>query len=293
MSRPRPVYRDKTSMVTRRVHKRQMLLVGDEEVHQLLKFTLAYCAGKYRIALHCLLTEANHYHKVATDPNARLPDFYRDFHSQVARQLNQLYGEHDAFWSNKQTNVVGNESADDILERIQYAMGNPVADGIERQGKNHKGLRLRWPRAREVLKRPVGFYRSRDDRGPVPDEVVLEFVRPPGFDHLTDDELDELIENRILAYEKQQRDQRDAEGLPFRCDHTDELPDPRSFPKTPHRLFRLAPLIGAKLRVLRIKAIRRLKQFRHDHDDARRRYLAGEHDVACRVAGRRCRLPAP
>lgn len=40
-------------------------------------------------------------------------------------------------------------------------------------------------------------------------------------------------------------EERDAKSLGFRCDHTDQLPDPKSFPKSPHKLFRRAPLIGA------------------------------------------------
>ena len=134
MSRPRPVYKGKTSMVTRRAHKRQLLLLGDPMVDRVGKYTLAYCLQKYDIKLHALITEGNHIHQVDTDDHAKLPDFFRDFHSFIARQLNIHYREHDAFWSRSQTNVVANETANDVIERIKYAMGNPVADGVERYG---------------------------------------------------------------------------------------------------------------------------------------------------------------
>ena len=266
-------------MVTKRVHKRQMLLIEDEYVKQVIEYTLAYCLQKYELELHAIITEGNHLHRVDTDVERKRPQFIQDFHSFVARQLNRYYGEGDAFFSNKQTNIVDNAAADDILQRIVYTMGNPVADGIEREGKNHKGTRLRWPQPDRVIKRPEGFWRSIKDGGKAPDEVVLRFSRPPGFDGLSDEELDRVIEQRVLAYEKEQRDARDAAGKKFRCDVTDEQPDPKSYPKSPHRLFGLAPLIGARVKEQRLAAIARLRRFRAKHDEARLRRKAGEEGV--------------
>ncbi|MCP4448300.1 MAG: hypothetical protein GY811_23615 [Myxococcales bacterium] len=214
-----------------------------------------------------------------TDPDAVRPDFLRDFHSFTARQINRRYKEGDSLFSGKQTNIVDNESEQDILNRIVYTMGNPVADGIEREGKNHKGIRMRWPQPDKVIKRPVGFWRLPENGGVAPDEVVLRFTRPPGYEALSDEELDALIEKQVLAYEKEERDKRDAKGKAFRCDVTDEKPDPRSCPKSPHKLFGLAPLIGACIKEQRLAAIERLRAFRDDHEVARLRRKAGEEGV--------------
>ncbi len=256
-------------MVTKRVHKRQLLLIDDEYVNQVIEYTLAYCMQDIDMPLHAIVTEGNHLHRTDTDPNANRPAFIQKFHSLVAKQLNRYYGEADAFFSNKQTNIVHNENEDDVLNRIVYTMGNPVADGIEREGKNHKGIRMRWPQPDKVIKRPKGFFRTKEQGGVTPDEVVLRFTRPPGFEGLSDEKLDLLLENRVLAYEAEKRQERDAKGLGFRCDRTDEKPDPKSYPKSPHRLFRLAPLIGAKIKDQRLAAIKRLRKFRDDHDRAR------------------------
>jgi len=199
-------------MVTRRVHKRQMLLIEDDFVRQVIEYTLGYCLSKYNVSLHAIVVEANHMHRVATDVDGIRPKFIRDFHSLVARQLNIYYDEGDAFFSNKPTNIVDNESQEDVLQRIVYTMGNPVADGIEREGKNHKGIRMRWPQPDKVIARPKGFWRSIENGGVAPDEITLHFGRPPGFESLSDEELDQLIEKRVLAYEKEKRDERDAEG---------------------------------------------------------------------------------
>jgi len=279
ITRPRPTYKDSTAMVTKRVHKRQLLLIEDDYVKQVIEYTLAYCMQKYRIDLHAIIVEGNHMHRVDTDADGLRPKFLQDFHSFVARQLNRYYKEADAFFSNKQTNIVDNVAEHDILHRIVYTMGNPVADGIEREGKNHKGTRLRWPQPDRGIKRPEGFWRSIEDGGTAPDEVVLRFTRPPGYEGLSDDELDHLLENRILAYEKEHREARDDDGKPFRCDLTDQRPVPRSFPKSPHRLFGLAPLIGARIKEHRLAAIARLQRFRAKHDDARLRRKAGEVGV--------------
>jgi hypothetical protein len=88
-----------------------------------------------------------------------------------------------------------------------------------------------------------------------------------------------LLEERVLAYEKEKREARDAEGKTFLCDVTDARPDPRSIPKSPHRLFGLAPLIGAAVKEHRRAAIARLREFRRAHNVARLRLLAGEKGV--------------
>ena len=181
--------------------------------------------------------------------------------------------------SGKQTSIVHNEEAGDILNRIVYTMGNPVADGIEREGKNHQGMRKRWPIPDKVIQRPNIFWRSLDKGGVAPDEVTLSFTRPPVWDGLSDDELDDLIEKRVLEYEKETRDARDEDGKPFRCDVTDEKPDPMSFPKSRHILFGLSPLIASMDKKKRLKAIRRLQSFREDHEIARLLKKAGVHEV--------------
>ncbi len=198
----------------------------------------------------------------------------------MARQINRRYQEGDAFFSNKPTNTVDNVTVHDVMQRIVYTMGNPVADGIEREGKNHKGIRTRWPQPDKVIKRPKGFWKSIEDGGVAPDEVTLRFTRPPGWEGLSEEELDELLEARVLVYEKEKRDEWEKKGKPFLCDVSKESTDPKSFPKTRHKLFGLAPLIGAAVKEHRIAAILRLRAFRSEHEVARLRKKAGEHDVA-------------
>ncbi len=267
-------------MVTKRVHKRQMLLIEDPAVTNIVEYTLAYCLANCEgFEVHAIILEGNHQHRIDTAKHRNRPDFNRSFHSLLAKQLNNYYKESDSFWSQTQTNVVINESADDIVDRIVYAMGNPVADGIVREGKDHKGLRMRWPVPAKMVKRPKGFWRSIEEGGKAPDELPLVFSRPPGYEKLSDSEYDAHIEERVLAYEKKKRNERDARGMPFRCDVTSEPVDPRSYPRTKHTLFHLAPLIGAKLKELRMAAIRRLQTFRAEHAEARRRHLDGETGV--------------
>ncbi len=152
-------------MVTRRVHKRQMLLIEDDYVRQVIEYTLGYCMQKYNVKLHAIIVEGNHIHRVETDIDGIRPNFIRDFHSFLGRQLNRYYKEGDAFFSNKPTNIVDNATPGDALERIVYAMANPVADGIEREGKNHKGIRMRWPQPDKVIKQPKGFWKSIENGG--------------------------------------------------------------------------------------------------------------------------------
>jgi len=266
-------------MVTRRVHQRQLLLVNDADIAQVILYTLAYCMSKYDIALHAIITEGNHIHQQNTDPKGRRPDFLRDFHSFTARQINKRRKMHDAFFSNKQTSIVESQMPEDTTRRIAYLMANPVADGIEREGKNHKGIRMRWPQPDMVIARPKGFWRPMEKGGVAPDEVTLRFSRPPGYEDLSDTELDALLEEQVLASENAAREEREAQSKGFRCDVTNRLPDPHSFPSSPHTAFALSPLIGAFDRAHRLAAILRLRKFRSDYKEARDRVLAGEEGV--------------
>jgi len=105
------------------------------------------------------------------------------------------------------------------------------------------------------------------------------FSRPPGFDELTDAELDAKIEEAVLSYEKEQREKREKEGKPFLCDAPQRKPNPWSFPTSPHKLFGLSPQIGAKKKERRLAAIARLREFRRKHEIARLRRKAGEDAV--------------
>jgi len=184
-------------------------------------------------------------------------------------------------WSGKPTSIVHNEEGDDILRRRVYTMGNPVADGIEREGENHKGLRKRWPRPDKVIKRPPFFWRPLEKGGVASDEVTLRFTRPPKMGVMTDGELDGLIEGRVLAYEKKERELRLEKGGRFRCDVEDEVPDRNSFPISSSKFppGRISPQIGAIDKERRKFAIARLREFLSKHEDARLRHKAGEPDV--------------
>ena len=80
------------------VHKRQLLLIEDDYVRQVLVYTLAHYVNEHNLDLHAIIVEGNHVHRVDTDPKGNRPDFLRDFHSFVARQLNRYYKEGDAFF---------------------------------------------------------------------------------------------------------------------------------------------------------------------------------------------------
>ena len=129
-----------------------MLLIENKEITQILEYTLGYCLAKHDIKLHAIVVEGNHFHRVDTDAEGIRSDFIRDLHSFLGRQLNRYYKQSHSFFSSAPTSIVHNEDPNDFLHRIVYAMGNPVNDGIEREGKNHKGMRKRWPTPDKVIK---------------------------------------------------------------------------------------------------------------------------------------------
>ena len=78
-------------MVTKRVHKRQMLLIEDEYVTQVIEYTLAYCMQNYKVDLHAIIVEGNHIHRVDTDVDGVRPDFL-PFRRSVLSRVEYVMG---------------------------------------------------------------------------------------------------------------------------------------------------------------------------------------------------------
>ena len=78
----------------------------------------------------------------ATDDQAELSDFFRDFHSLVARGLNAYYGRGENLWapgSFGNVEVHGNPSLED---QLLYLWTNPVKDGLVARPEDWPGVKF-------------------------------------------------------------------------------------------------------------------------------------------------------
>lgn len=215
VSQARPIYRNTSLMLTRRVRGRRFLLRPSQKTNQVVRYVVAVMAAKWRIGLHAITVMSNHWHLCATDTEGNIAEFQRDCHAFVARGLNAAHGEFESVWSGGQGSRVECTDVESIISQIAYTMANPVEAGLVRHGTSWPGVRHAWPRKPVEVKRPPRFFRGPEVGGEWPERVLLEFTRPPGYDGTPDDVLAAAIENAIREREDRFRSTRDVEKLRF------------------------------------------------------------------------------
>lgn len=286
-------------MVTRRVFRRQLLLVPSKKINQVLGYLLGVCARRHGIRVHAFCVLSNHYHLVATDTRGVLPDFLRDYHALVARHLNAILGRFEGLWATRQTSVVRLEEPTDIINEIAYTASNPVEAGLVRYGKSWPGLRMVWGMRVRRFRRPIGFLRKGSDGGTFPPEVMCELTRPPGFEDLSDTLLLQEISANIEHEEEVAREKILSDGRSFLGARAVRQQRRTSYPRSREPRFGLSPRIAAGDRRKRIAAIQRDRAWRDEYRRCRSCWLSGDRTVEFphgtfkmrRECGVRCRPP--
>src|SRR5215204_3006848 len=194
MSIPRQVLPGQTYMITRRCTQRQFLMRPDPETNNAFIYCLAEAATRFGIQVLFTAAMSNHHHTGIYDPMANYPAFLEHFHKLFAKCQNALRGRWENFWASEQTSVVRLVDADDVIDKMVYALSNPVKDGLVSRARQ-------WPGASSLsalehgksltATRPRHFFR---DDGDMPERVSLAIVRPRGFEDVTN----EAFASRVL-----------------------------------------------------------------------------------------------
>jgi len=74
--------------------------------------------------------QSNHHHTGIYDRLGTYPDFIEHFHKLLAKCMNTLRGRWENFWSSEQTSVVRLVDTNDVLDKMVYALTNPVKDNL-------------------------------------------------------------------------------------------------------------------------------------------------------------------
>jgi REP element-mobilizing transposase RayT len=148
--------------------------------NQVFGYLLGRAAARTGVQVHAYCVLSNHYHLVVTDPGANLPLFHQYLDGLVARAINALYGQWDAFWESDSYNAVVLETPEDVIDRCAYVLANPVAAGLVRKARKWPGL---WSSPADVgrtieFELPLHFF---DRKGYLPKEIGLALAVPPGF----------------------------------------------------------------------------------------------------------------
>jgi hypothetical protein len=275
MSIPREVLPGQTYMITRRCTQRQFLMRPDEATNNAFIYCLAEAAARHGIQVLFTVAMSNHHHTGIYDAAGNYPAFLEHFHKLFAKCQNSLRGRWENFWSSEQTSVVRLVNPHDAVEKMIYALTNPVKDGLVERAHHWPGVSsLPWVLHGRplVALRPRHFFR---EDGVMPERVVLSFVRPRGYEQLSTVEFATMIIERIRQVEQSVAAELRRAGTSVVGRKTILTQRWSDRPQTREARRRLNPRVAARSKWSRIEALRRSRSFRDAYIAARARFMDG------------------
>lgn len=196
MTKPRQLDKGATYMLTRRCLQRECLLKPSPETNQLVKYCMAVAAERTNVQIHAFMVMGNHYHKVATDVDAQLPEFMHSMNMTIAKRLNERYGRAETFWAPGSYSAVRLGGRNDVMAKIVYTLQNPVAAGLVSSYEQWPGA---FSRPAEMLgtthliERPKAFF---GDNSSLPEIAKLTIEPPPNVGSAQGfiDQVEQLLE---------------------------------------------------------------------------------------------------
>jgi REP element-mobilizing transposase RayT len=266
-------------MITRRCTQRQFLMRPDPETNNTFIYCLAVAAQRANVEVIFTAAQSNHHHTGIYDPKGTYPEFIEHFHKLFAKSMNCLRGRWENFWSSEQTSVLRLVDRDDVLDKMVYALTNPVKDNLVATVKE-------WPGANSydamvtgralTAHRPAHFFR---DDGPMPETVTLAIGRPVHFADMDAEDYRALLTSRIQAAEAAAADKRCANGVGVLGRQRIVDQDWRDNPTSHEPRRNLSPRIAAKNKWRRIEALLRNRLFQDSYVQAFNALKSGVKDV--------------
>ena len=279
MSIPREVLPGQTYMITRRCTQRQFLMRPDKETNNAFVYCLGEAAARFGIEVLFTVAMSNHHHTGIFDPAGNYPAFLEHFHKLFAKCQNSLRGRWENFWSSEQTSVVRLVDPHDAIEKMVYALTNPVKDGLVEKAHHWPGvssLAAILHGKSYIGSRPKHFFR---DEGVMPDSVVLAFNRPRGFEQMTAADFAALVTERIRQFEQQTASERQREGTVVIGRRLVLRQAWRARPRDREPRRALNPRVAARSKWSRIEALLRNRAFRDAYLAARALFVDGVRDA--------------
>jgi hypothetical protein len=270
----------------------------DEETNNAFIYCLAVASQRFDIQLIFTVAMGNHHHTGGNDPRADYPAFLELFHKLFAKCQNALHGRWENFWASEQPSAVRLEEPGDVLDKMIYALTNPVKDHLVEKATDWPGvssLQALLTGKELVAYRPKHFFR---EDGSMPEKVTLKFHRPKGYEHLSQDEWAALVMKRVAEVERKAREERRGGRVLGVKAILRQRPTDR--PDTLESRRQLNPRVAAKNKWRRIEALLRNKAFQFAYAKARDAFKRGVADVVfpagtywlVRFAGALVPLPA-
>ncbi len=299
MSFARPVFKERSLMLTRRVRGQEFLLRPGPTTNNIVGYVLAVMQAKWNLSVIAVVAMSNHWHVVVWDPDGKVVEFQRDCHHFITEGLKANVGGVEPVWSSGAPSRVECEQPEDVIHRVAYCMANPVEAGLVAYGSRWPGLRRAWPSKPKVFKRPLKYFRGEEKGGAWPAQARLELSRPPGFDELSDDELAGLVEGAVEEREQTFRDQRAKSGKPFMGRRAVLRQSRHSRPRSREQGPSLSPTVACRDKWRRIERLQANQQWLDSYMAAFTRHREGDRDTVfpygtykmCVVYGAPCAGP--
>jgi putative transposase len=252
----------------------------DAETTNAFVYCLAISAERFGFGVIGFGTMSNHYHAVVVDNEGRLPEFLQYFHRTFAVHQNVLRGRWEAFWTpNEQPSTVRLVQKSDLVDKLVYAITNPIKDGLVDRLEHWPGPNCvsALNRKRElVATRPKRFFR---ENGDLPLSATINLVQSPMHSDLTMDEWVELIDREVSEHIVLLRHRRIAKGQRVLgakgvlAQHWNESPSSIE----PRR--EINPRVACRNKWRRVEELSRNREWIDAYRDARRDWLAGVGNV--------------
>jgi putative transposase len=279
MPLPREVLPGRTYMITRRCTQRQFLLRPDRSTNNAFVYCLAVAAQRTGILVLFTAAESNHHHTGIFDPLGKYPDFIEHFHKLLAKCMNSLRGRWENFWSSEQTSVLRLVDPADVLDKMVYALTNPVKDNLVAEVTDWPGINAFDAIVNHssiTAVRPDHFFR---EDGPMPASVTLTFSRPPEFKDMTHAEFVGMLQGRVQDAERDAEAKRHANGTHVLGRQSVLDQDYHDGPISAETRRKLNPRVAARDKWSRIEALRRNKEFGNVYKTAFEAFRRGVKDV--------------
>jgi REP element-mobilizing transposase RayT len=302
MSLPRQVVAGRTYLLTRRCSERRFLMRPDPATSNAFIYCLAISAQRFEVEVVAFGAMANHHHVVAVDRKGRLPEFLQYFHRLFAAHQNVLRGRWESFWAaSEQASAVELVTPADVLDKMVYAIVNPVKDHIVDQVHHWPGpsaLAAITDGVKLEAKRPSRFFRP---DGPLPDRASLNLARPPGFEQMPAADFAALLSRRVSEAQERARADRLARGIRVLGRRRVLAQNWNDRPRSREPRRGISPRVACRSRWARIEAIQRNRAWLAAYVEARHRWASGEREVVfpagvwqlARHAGVMCAPPPP
>ncbi|MBL4847936.1 MAG: hypothetical protein JKY65_20670 [Planctomycetes bacterium] len=146
MTQPRRLRKDQTHTVCRRTTGRIFFLKPTPKTNQVLEYALVLACSRHHpeVEVSGFASISNHYHNNLRDrvggAKSKVPKFFADFNSLVARALNAQFGRGGALWDGGSYDNVEVHGYDATIAQWVYVAGQAVAAGLVERPEDWPGL---------------------------------------------------------------------------------------------------------------------------------------------------------